>query len=141
MFKMIGDACENIVLKGKVTRKPRKKKVISKEKQIKSFKYLDHHADTKSISVHPTELIGANAAIVYNSKTRKLGVYHASNIDPKGLKREGSGLSVKGTSIQGFDPKKSVSKTLRKPKEQLAKFKKLQENSFPKKMKYGIVNT
>ena len=132
MFKMIGDACENIVLKGKVTRKPRKKKVISKEKQIKSFKYLDHHADTKSISVHPTELIGANAAIVYNSKTRKLGVYHASNIDPKGLKREGSGLSVKGTSIQGFDPKKSVSKTLRKPKEQLAKFKKVAKRSLNK---------
>jgi len=124
MFKMIGDACENIILKGKATRKPRKKKLISKEKQIKNFKYLDHHADTKSISVHPTELIGANGAVVYNSKTRKLGIYHARNIDPMGLKREGSGLSVKGTTIKGFSEEKSVCKTLRKPLDQLAVFKK-----------------
>ncbi len=132
MYQSIINACDNIVLKGKVTRKPRKKKVISKEKQVKSFKYLDHHPETKSISVHPTELIGANAAIVYNSKTRKLGIYYASNIDPKRLKRDGSGLSVKGTSIQGFDPKKSVSKTLRKPQEQLAKFKKVAKRSLNK---------
>ena len=132
MYKMIGDACENIVLKGKVTRKPRKKKVISKEKQISKFKYLDHHADTKSISVHPTELLGANAAVVYNSKTRKLGIYHASNIDPKGLKREGTGLSVKGTTIQGFDPSISVQKTLRKPLEQLSTFKKVAKRSLNK---------
>tara|TARA_B110000263_G_scaffold142205_1_gene123446 strand:+ start:1023 stop:2300 length:1278 start_codon:yes stop_codon:yes gene_type:complete len=132
MYKIIGDACENVILKGKVTRKPRKKKVISKEKQTNKFKYLDHHADTKSISVHPTELIGANAAIVYNSKTRKLGVYHASNIDPKGLKREGSGLSVKGTTIQGFDPSTSVCKTLRKPLQQLATFKKVAKRSLNK---------
>ena len=132
MYKTIGDACENIVLKGKVTRKPRKKKIISKEKQISKFKYLDHHADTKSISVHPTELIGANIAVVYNSKTRKLGIYHASNIDPKGLQREGAGLSVKGTTIQGFDPSTSVSKTLRKPLDQLALFKKVAKRSLQK---------
>ncbi len=39
---------------------------------------------------------------------------------------------LKGTSIQGFDPKKSVSKTLRKPKEQLAKFKKVAKRSLNK---------
>ena len=54
MYKTIMDACDNIVLKGKVTRKPRKKKIISAEKQVKSFKYLDHHSDTKSISVNPS---------------------------------------------------------------------------------------
>jgi protein-tyrosine-phosphatase len=132
MFKMIGDACDNIVLKGKITRKPRKKKIISKEKQISKFKYLDHHPETKSISVNPTELIGANAAIVYNSKTRKLGIYHASNIDPKGLQREGTGLSVKGTTIQGFDPSTSTQKTLRKPLQQLATFKKVAKRSLNK---------
>lgn len=132
MYKTIGDACENIVLKGKVTRKPRKKKIVSKEKLISKFKYLDHHPETKSISVNPTELIGANAAVVYNSKTRKLGIYHAINIDPKRLKRAGTGLSVKGTTIQGFDPKISVCKTLRKPLEQLATFKKVAKRSLNK---------
>ena len=124
MYKTIMDACDNIVLKGKITRKPRKKKIISAEKQVKKFKYLDHHADTKSISVNPSELIGANGAVVYNSKTRKLGIYHAQNIDPMKLKRDGSGLSVKGTTIQGFNTKTSVCKTLRKPLDQLAIFKK-----------------
>jgi hypothetical protein len=33
-------------------------------------------------------------------------------------------LSVKGASVVGFDPTKSVKKTLRKPKEQIAEFKK-----------------
>jgi pyruvate formate-lyase activating enzyme-like uncharacterized protein len=31
-------------------------------------------------------------------------------------------LSIKGTSITGFDPVKSVQKTLRKPEEQLKEF-------------------
>jgi hypothetical protein len=132
MYKTIMDACDNIVLKGKVTRKPRKKKIVSAEKQVKNFKYLDHHPETKSISVNPADLVGANAAIVYNSKTRKLGIYHAQNIDPMGLKRDGSGLSVKGTTIQGFDEKTSVCKTLRKPIEQLAKFKKIAKRSLNK---------
>jgi len=132
MYKTIMDACDNIVLKGKVTRKPRKKKVISAEKQVTKFKYLDHHPETKSISVNPADLVGANSAIVYNSKTRKLGIYHATNVDPMGMKRDGTGLSVKGTTIQGFDPTTSVQKTLRKPIEQLAKFKKIAKRSFQK---------
>lgn len=132
MYKTIMDACDNIVLKGKVTRKPRKKKIISAEKQVKNFKYLDHHSETKSISVNPADLVGANIAVVYNSKTRKLGVYHALNVDPMGLKREGSGFSVKGTTIQGFSEEKSVCKTLRKPIEQLATFKKIAKRSLNK---------
>ena len=132
MYKTIMDACDNIVLKGKVTRKPRKKKAISAEKQVSKFKYLDHHPETKSISVNPADIVGASSIIVYNSKTRKLGVYQAQNVDPTGMGRDGSGLSVKGTTIQGYDPNISVQKTLRKPIEQLAKFKKIAKRSFQK---------
>ena len=132
MYKTIMDACDNIVLKGKVTRKPRKKKAISAEKQVSKFKYLDHHPETKSISVNPADIVGASSIIVYNSKTRKLGVYQAQNVDPTGMGRDGSGLSVKGTTIQGYDPTISVQKTLRKPIEQLAKFKKIAKRSFQK---------
>jgi hypothetical protein len=60
---------------------------------------------------------------VFNVKTRKLGKYVASNIDPKGMGRAGSGLSVKGTTIIGYDEKLSVQKTLRKPEEQVKEFK------------------
>ena len=139
MYKTIMDACDNIVLKGKVTRKPRKKKAISAEKQVSKFKYLDHHPETKSISVNPADLVGANIAIVYNSKTRKLGVYHAQNVDPTGMGRDGSGLSVKGTTIQGYDPTTSVQKTLRKPIEQLATFKKIAKRSFQKE--FSAINS
>ena len=38
--------------------------------------------------------------------------------------RPGSGLSVKGTTIIGFDETQSVQKTLRKPADQLKEFKK-----------------
>ena len=37
--------------------------------------------------------------------------------------RADSGLSVKGTTITGFDPQKSIQKTLRKPLDQLKDFK------------------
>ena len=39
------------------------------------------------------------------------------------MQRDGSGLSVKGTTIQGFDETLSIQKTLRKPPEQLKEFK------------------
>jgi hypothetical protein len=37
--------------------------------------------------------------------------------------RDGTGLSVKGTTIIGFDETKSIQKTLRKPADQLKDFK------------------
>jgi hypothetical protein len=39
------------------------------------------------------------------------------------MAREGTGLSMKGTTIEGFDESLSVQKTLRKPEEQLKAFK------------------
>jgi hypothetical protein len=39
------------------------------------------------------------------------------------MQREGSGLSVKGTTIIGFNEVESVQKTLRKPDEKLKEFK------------------
>ena len=60
---------------------------------------------------------------VFNVKTRKLGKYVAQNIDPKGMAREGTGLSVKGTTIQGYNENESIQKTVRKPEETLKEFK------------------
>jgi hypothetical protein len=73
--------------------------------------------------VQPDQIIGANELWVFNIKTRKLGKYVAKNIDPKGMGRVGSGLSVKGTTIIGFNEIESVQKTLRKPADQLKEFK------------------
>jgi hypothetical protein len=62
---------------------------------------------------------------VFNSKTRKLGIYYTSVEDPLGTGRDGSGLHLKGQTLQRFNDKTSVSYTLRKPLEQLKEVKDL----------------
>ena len=62
-----------------------------------------------------SQLVGAVAVVVFNTKTRKLGFYVADATSQV--------LGVKGTSIIGFDTKRSIQKTLRKPELQLKEFK------------------
>lgn len=107
----------------KATRKVRKKKAPSKEKLIGKIKYKLQDEKLKLVSIDPKDILGANELWIYNTKTRKLGKYVASNIDPKGMAREGTGLSIKGTTIVGFDEKLSIQKTLRKPEDSLKEFK------------------
>jgi len=123
MYRGILDACEMVVNEGKVNRAPRKKKPVSKEKLVAGVKYCVSHEETKLVSAKPIDLLGAVAALVYNIKTRKLGMYVA---------QDAAGFSVKGTSLIGFDEDKSVQKTLRKPVEQLAVFKKVARRGLQK---------
>ena len=53
---------------------------------------------------------------MYNTKTRKINHYVADELQGP--------ISIKGTSLTGFNEAKSRAKTLRKPKEQLENFKK-----------------
>ena len=116
-------ALDFVIDQAKATRKPRKAKPRSADKVISKLKFLKVDEKYKLASINPIDVVGANELWVFNVKTRKLGKYIASSIDPKGLGREGTGLSVKGTTIIGFDEKLSVQKTLRKPDEQLKEFK------------------
>ena len=116
-------ALDFIIDQAKATRKPRKAKPKSSDKLVEKLKYAKTDAKYSLASVNPVDIVGANEPWVFNTKTRKLGKYVASNIDPKGMKREGTGLSVKGTTIIGFDEKASIQKTLRKPADQLKEFK------------------
>jgi len=99
----------------KVARAPRRKKAQPKGKQVAKLKFLKKHDDLKLVSINPEDIIDAKEVWVYQTKYRKLGRYITDGYTT---------LSVKGASIVGFDPTKSVKKTLRKPKEQLADFKK-----------------
>jgi hypothetical protein len=117
------DACTLIVDASKATRKPRTAKPKSADKLIAKLKYMKVDQKYSLASINPTDIVGASELWVFNVKTRKLGKYVAANIDPTGMGRNGSGLTVKGTTIEGFDPAKSVQKTLRKPEEQLKAFK------------------
>ena len=116
-------ALDFVIDQAKATRKPRKAKPRSADKVISKLKFLKVDEKYKLASINPIDVVGANELWVFNVKSRKLGKYIASSIDPKGLGREGTGLSVKGTTIIGFDEKLSVQKTLRKPDEQLKEFK------------------
>ena len=100
----------------KATKKVRAPRAVSKEKVVAKLKYAKESKELKVISINPADIVGAQELWIYNAKTRKLGKYVAD-----GLKGP---LSVKGTSIIGYDEAKSVSKTLRKPEEKLKEFAK-----------------
>ena len=118
-FEKINAACDAIILTGKANRKQRKPRARSKESIIKKMKFQVSDGTLGIASISPTDVVYANELWVYNTKTRKVGVYHATNKDPRGLGRPGAGLMVKGTTIQEYDEESSVQKTLRKPAEQI----------------------
>lgn len=117
------EALDFIIDQSKAIRKPRKAKPKSADKLASKLKYLKIDDKYKLTSINPVDIVGASELWVFNVKTRKLGKYVAASIDPKGLGRGGSGLSIKGASIIGFNEELSVQKTLRKPEEQLKEFK------------------
>jgi len=107
-------ACDMLSQEAKVNRKPRAKKSVPAEKIVAKLKYMKTNEPLKLVSINPTDIIGATELWVYNSKTRKLGKY---------VSDEYKTLSVKGTTIIGFNENLSVCKTLRKPEEKLKEFK------------------
>lgn len=108
-------ACDVVIDASKANRKPRAKKAPSKEKIVAKLNYKDKDDKLQIVSVNPLELINSTEIWVYNTKTRKLGRYIADELT--------NTMSVKGSSIVGFDETKSIQKTLRKPEEILKEFK------------------
>ena len=129
-YDNIFEACDYMITIANANRKPRKKKEKSPEKMVSKLQYNKEDQTLKLKSIDPTEIVYAEALWVYNIKTRKLGKYVAKTLDPRGMNRPGTGLTIKGTSIKGFDEENSIQKTLRKPEEQLKEF----ANAGPKKV-------
>ena len=113
-YSEILSACDMLAQEAKINKKPRAKKPTDKSKLVAKMKYLKQDDKLKLVSVNPQDIIGAKELWVFNIKTRKLGKYVA---------QEFQDLSVKGTSITGFNETTSVQKTLRKPEEQLKEFR------------------
>ena len=90
----------------KANRKPKARKAKPPIKQVERLKYLREFENLKSIPA--STIIGQNQLWVYNVKYKRLGVYYATG---------SSGFSVKGSTLQGYDPEVSIWKTLRKPNE------------------------
>jgi len=113
-YQEIMSACDMLAQEAKVNRKPRKAKVVSKDKIVAKLKFLKTNEPLKLVSINPTDIIGAGELWIFNTKTRKLGKYVAAEFNT---------LNVKGTTITNFDEFKSVQKTIRKPEEKLKEFK------------------
>ena len=130
-------ACDGIIAESKANRKPRKLSKKSPEQVVKKMKYKIADEKYAVSSIPPEKIVGANCLVVFNAKTRKLGIYYTSVEDPTGVGREGSGLNVKGTTLERFHEENSVACTLRKPMDQLQEVKGLNtrkkfENWFSK---------
>jgi len=84
-------------------------KIVSRMKFQKTYK--DDNFKIELTSVSPTKLCGATEAYLYDTAKRKLIYLVADDYSQV--------LTVKGTTIIGFDVKKSQSKIIRKPGEQI----------------------
>jgi hypothetical protein len=122
IYQKIDDACDMIMRSGQATRKPRKAKAVSLEKQVAGLRYKETEPQFNLVSINPIHIIGASELWVYNTKTRKLGYYFADPLIKS--------LGVKGSSINAIGS--SGAKTLRKPREQLKYFMGLNKSAMKK---------
>jgi hypothetical protein len=105
--------CERFAGNVKKARAPRKKKAPTTEKLLKHFQYQKESNEYKLQSCDPATIIGAQELWVFNTKYKTLGVYRA---------RGPAGLSVRRTSIDGYDSDASLIKRVgRKPEEYVKK--------------------
>jgi hypothetical protein len=119
-IEQVIDDANRIVGNAKATKKPRKTKKPTADKLVSKLLYKKDDVEYKVVSINPSEIIGAKQLWVFNTKTRKLGVYHAWTT---------GGLTVKGTTINGFTDN-SCSKTLRKPNDVLQALTKANERKY-----------
>jgi len=113
-YSKLTDALETYGAVKKAVRKARVKKAPSREKMVSKVKYCVQNTELNLVSVNPVDIMGAKELWIYNIKTRKMGKYVAA--------ADAGQLGIKGSTILGYDEKKSVAKTLRKPAEQLKNF-------------------
>lgn len=101
----------------------RKKKPVDKYKVVSKFKHLMEFPELKLKGMNPVECLSVTDVWVYNTKTKKLGVYRGQYTGC---------LSIKSNSWVGYGETGSVQKTLRKPAAQLAEFQALGKNQLKK---------
>ena len=106
LFDQIILDCNKISDQSIKSRKPRKIKKKTPDQLVLKVKICEEFSELGLKSIPTKDIIGAMQLWIYNTKTRKLGVYHSE---------DAGGFTVKGTSLQNFNVSKSVQKKLRKP--------------------------
>ena len=99
--------CTQQVQSAKTARAPRIRKPQPASKITARVKFMKEFAELGLKSVKPETIVGTDEVWVYNTKYRRVTVYKA----------ESGTLSVRGTTILGFDVKESKTMTIRKPEE------------------------
>jgi len=107
-LKKIIDHMTEVDAAGQAIRKPRAKKIKPASVLVSKLQFLPEFKELNITSVDPKGIINATQLWVYNPKTRNLSVYHAVGR---------SGLSVRGTTITGYDTDASLTKKVRKPEQ------------------------
>lgn len=103
-IKSIISACDQQEISAKVTRK---RKPVPPARMTAKVKYMKEFIELNLKSINPASIIGTSEVWTYNTKERKISIY--KTLDEK--------ISVKGTTILGFDVKSSSQFKLRKPDE------------------------
>lgn len=98
---------KNNRLNAKAVNRGRKKKPRSATAQTLKMKFKESDSNYNIVSAKPADLIGATKATIFNTKTRKIGVYQA---------KDEAGFGAKGTTLLDFDEDLSSQKTLRSTK-------------------------
>ena len=129
-YERIFQALEILRAEKKQTRTVRKPKQKSAVDLVKKLKFKASDPDFGISSIPPQDIVGASALVVFNCKTRKLGIYYAEHE---------ATLQVKGTTLQFFDEKTSRQKTVRKPSEILPQWKKVTQHKL--KAQFGYLKT
>jgi hypothetical protein len=106
LIKSIITDSEKVAHNGKATRAPRKKKAQPVSKVVGKMIFKKDDNEYKIVSINPIDIVGCMQLWTFNTKTRKLGCYHANDAD---------GLTVKGTTLLNFNEVSSIQKTVRKP--------------------------
>ena len=76
------------------------------EKAASKVSFKDEDLNLGIRSIDPTNIVGAEAVVIFNTKTRHCEVYRAN---------DGETLSIQGAKIVNFNELKSGGKTVRKP--------------------------
>lgn len=102
--------CSVIARVSRTMKAPRKRKEQPPSKLVQNLLFLKEYPDLGLKSIHPEKIIGADQVWMFDTEHRRMIKYEAM---------DGMTLSVKGTTMQNWNPEKSGSKIIRKPEVQL----------------------
>jgi len=108
-LETVVEECQSLADLGKSLRNTvRKKRKKSPVDIVKKLQYCPESKEFGLKSISAISIVGADKLVLFNVKYRTCTLLEAKGPD---------GLSVKGTTVIGFDEKKSICKKVRKPAE------------------------